>query len=215
MSPPDTKTRILKTAQKLFAQKGIGATSLREITRQAGVNLAAVHYHFGSKEGLIRALVSRLFGPINQERLRLLDGIEARAGDGPPDLEAVVEAFVGPPIHLSQRPEGRSAMALVGRLFGDPSDRTFRIFKEEMSEIAHRFGRALQHALPHLPPGEVFSRLAFSAGAMAHTMLLREDLVREFTDGRMTLGGPDLIVRRLVAFLSGGLRAPAPEGVPA
>lgn len=215
MSPPDTKTRILKTAQKLFAQKGIGTTSLREITRQAGVNLAAVHYHFGSKEELIRALVSRLFGPINRERLRLLDGIEARAGDGPPDLEAVVEAFIGPPIHLSQRPEGRSAMSLVGRLFGDPSDRTFRIFKDEMSEIAHRFGQALHRALPHLPPEEVFPRLAFSAGAMAHTMLLREDLVREFTDGRMTLGGPDLIVRRLAAFLCGGLRAPAPEGGPA
>ena len=94
----DTKIRILDAAESLFAEHGFAATSLRAITRHANVNLAAVHYHFGSKEGLVEAVFSRRLGPLNQERLELLDAVEARGGE----LEDVLRALIGPALRLSR-----------------------------------------------------------------------------------------------------------------
>ena len=86
----DTKDRILDTAERLFADKGYPATSLRDITNEAGVNLAAVNYHFGSKEALLSAVLDRRIGPVNEKRLELLDAAEAQAGNQPLALETVL-----------------------------------------------------------------------------------------------------------------------------
>ena len=92
----DTKARILDAAEALFASSGFAGASLRSITADADANLAAVNYHFGSKDDLIQAVFARRLTPLNEERLRLLDQLEADAGDGPPDLEAIVRAFLIP-----------------------------------------------------------------------------------------------------------------------
>src|SRR5215472_3578898 len=92
----NTKTKILNTAERLFAHHGIEATSLRAITAQAGVNLAAVNYHFQSKEALLHAVIARRVEPMNQKRLALLDASEAEAGPGPLPLEKVLDAFLRP-----------------------------------------------------------------------------------------------------------------------
>src|ERR1700735_4839102 len=88
---PDTKTRILDAAEKLFGEKGFDGTSLRDITAEADVNLAAVNYHFQSKESLIEAVIMRAAGPINDKRLAML---EASGPD--PTIENILEAFVAP-----------------------------------------------------------------------------------------------------------------------
>ena len=80
----DTRDRLLDTAERLFAERGVDATSLRHITTEAEANLASVNYHFGSKEALFRQIFARRIGPINEERLRLLDACEA---NNPPTLE--------------------------------------------------------------------------------------------------------------------------------
>src|SRR5579863_6043083 len=87
----DTKTRILDAAEKLFGEKGFDATSLRDITTEADVNLAAVNYHFQSKESLIEATIMRGAGPINQQRLAMLETAGPKA-----TIEQILEAFVGP-----------------------------------------------------------------------------------------------------------------------
>src|SRR2546426_8090555 len=87
----DTKTRILDTAEKLFGEKGFDATSLRDITAEAQVNLAAVNYHFQSKESLMDAIIERRFEPVNRRRMEMLD-----AAGPSPTVEQIVEAFLSP-----------------------------------------------------------------------------------------------------------------------
>src|SRR5579859_4078456 len=91
-----TKDRILDAAERLFAHKGIEATSLRTITAEAGVNLAAVNYHFQSKEALMHAVIARRLDPINQRRLAMLDAYEAEAAGAPVPLNQLLEAMLRP-----------------------------------------------------------------------------------------------------------------------
>jgi AcrR family transcriptional regulator len=97
----NSKIRILDTAERLFGERGLAATSLRAITSAAGVNPAAINYHFRSKNGLIRAVYARRLGPMNQRRLELLDACEERHGSGRLPLEEVVQALVAPVLQLS------------------------------------------------------------------------------------------------------------------
>ena len=80
----DTKEKILDTAERLIGEQGYAATSLRQIIAEAGVNLAAVHYHFGSKEDLLDAVVVRKVTPVNEARMAWLERVEAEAGRRPP-----------------------------------------------------------------------------------------------------------------------------------
>src|SRR5258705_11177243 len=91
---PDTKHRILDSAERLFAEYGFAGVSLRAIIADAKVNLAAIHYHYHSKEALFDAVILRRLEPINRERLELLDALERT---GKPTLEQILEAFFAPP----------------------------------------------------------------------------------------------------------------------
>jgi AcrR family transcriptional regulator len=88
-----TKEKILDTAERLIGEQGYAATSLRHVIAEAGVNLAAVHYHFGSKEELLDAVVVRKVTPLNEARIARLERVEAETGSGPLDVEKVLEAF--------------------------------------------------------------------------------------------------------------------------
>ena len=102
----DTKCKILDVAERLFAEQGYAATSLRHIIAEAGVNLAAIHYHFGSKEELLDGLVARIAVPVNADRIARLDRLEAEAGDAMPAVEAILEAFLMPAAEMArQHPE--------------------------------------------------------------------------------------------------------------
>ena len=102
----ETKERILDAAERLFADFGYKATSLRDITGEAGVNLASVNYHFGSKDALLTALLERRFEPVNRRRLELLDQLEESA-DGKVDVQEIVRAFLSPPFELHWGEGGR------------------------------------------------------------------------------------------------------------
>src|SRR5208283_4018233 len=94
----ETKQKILDTAERLFGDQGYAGTSLRHIIAEAGVNLAAIHYHFGSKEELLHRLIVRKAAPVNEERLALLDRYEAEAGSGSVPVEKLLQAFLKPPL---------------------------------------------------------------------------------------------------------------------
>src|SRR5271166_4719878 len=96
----NTKDRILNAAERLFARDGFEATSLRAITTEAAVNLAAVNHHFKSKEALVQAVIARRMGPISAQRLALLDAYEAEADGAPVALEKILDAFLRPIIEL-------------------------------------------------------------------------------------------------------------------
>ena len=211
MSPADTKGRILDAAEALFAEHGFAATSLRSITASAGVNLAAVHYHFGSKESLVEAVFARRLGPLNAERLRLLDRVEKSESN--PALEEIVEAFLGPPMRMSRDPGGAVFMRLFGHTLSQRDDRIRRLFANQFREVLARFSAALGRALPDLPAEEIFWRMLFTVGSMAHTMAL-SDKLPEITEGVCRVTGVETTIQRLVPFVAAGLRAPLPVAEP-
>ena len=205
----DTKERILDTAERLFAEHGFDATSLRAITSEADVNLAAVHYHFGSKDALIEAVFARRLGPLNRQRLRELDALET-AGD--PTVEQILAAFVGPPLRLHQEvlESGSDLMRLYGRTMAEPRQLFQQIFSEQFREVVERFTVALRHALPELAVDDLFWNLHFSIGTMAHSMC-DADRITLISGGKIASPGVDDTLARLVAFVAAGMRGSRTE----
>src|SRR6476661_8456099 len=93
-----TKQKILDAAEQLIAEQGYAGTSLRQIIASAGVNLASIHYHFGSKDDLLHELMTRKAGPVNEKRIELLDRYAAESGGAPLPIEKILEAFFAPMI---------------------------------------------------------------------------------------------------------------------
>ncbi|MFQ5670173.1 MAG: TetR/AcrR family transcriptional regulator [Acidobacteriota bacterium] len=205
----ETDQRILDAAEALFARHGFAATSLRSITAAAGVNLAAVHYHFGSKDSLIEAVFSRRLRPVNRERLRLLDEAEKAGQPGPPSVETILEAFLGPVLRMSGDPlqGGAVVMRLLGNALSQPDERIRRMFLQQFAEIVRRFTTALKKALPDHPPPEVFWRFLFTIGAMAHTLAWSHDMA-SLSHGQCAAEDSTTTLRRLVGFIAAGMRAP-------
>lgn len=194
----DTKQKILDTAERLFAEQGYAATSLRQVIAEAEVNVAAVHYHFGSKEELLDAVVNRKAGPVTVSRMERLGRVEASASL--PDVEQVLEAFLMPTAEMAEH--NPTFVRLMGRMVSDGM--MPRIVEKHFQESAMRFIAALMRALPHLQREELMWRVHFMIGAMAHTLTGQPvmHMVDPSTDFPTR-------VRRLVRFLGAAFRAPA------
>ena len=210
----DTRERILDVAERLFGERGFPATPLRDITTEAGVNVASVHYHFGSKEALLAEVLERRLKPINARRLELLDAVEARAGGGPPELEAVIRAFLSPPFH-SQRTwgdKGRNFLRLVGRIHGETNEEFRATFVKQFDVVLKRFTAALHRARPELDEADLSWRMLFIVGSMAFTMSWGPELLAR---GRGGARDPEDVLESLVLYAAAGMAAPAPLGVAA
>lgn len=198
---PDTKSRILDSAEKLFGLNGFEATSLRDITAEARVNLAAVNYHFQSKESLIDAVIARRIEPVNQRRYEMLEAA------GPhPSVEQILTAFLAPV--LDQNLDG--VVPLLGRMMSDPTQFVERVFKKHLMPVSRRFQDALQNELPDLPRAELVWRLFFTGGAMAQTMSWAQ-VLPDVSGGLCDVTDRDALIERLVAFAAAGFRVPASQ----
>ncbi len=203
----DTREAVLRAAEALFAEQGFRRTTLRAITRAAGVNLAAVHYHFGSKQALIEAVFARRIVPMNRERLRRLEAWEAAAQA---DLEGLIDAFAGPPLELARRPGGAVFVRLLGRSYTEPDPRLQAALRDLYEPVIERFKRAFAGVLPGLPPEELYWRLHFLVGLLAYLMS-GADLMRLIASCRLCEPGDTAAIQaRLRGFVAAGLRAPAP-----
>jgi AcrR family transcriptional regulator len=196
----DTKEKIMEHAAKLFAEQGYAATSLRQIIADAGVNLAAVHYHFGSKEELLDELVHRKAEPVNQERIARLDRLETESGGAPLPVEDILRAFFEPTAIVAEK--NPIFVRVMGRIHSEglmPA-----IVQKHFYPTAKRFLAALRRALPDLPEQEFLWRVHFMMGAMSHTMCGTPMFAAVSEDFHSRM-------RRLVRFLNAGFRAPAEE----
>ena len=194
---PDTKTLLLDTAEKLFGLNGFETTSLRDITTSADVNLAAVNYHFQSKDSLIEAVVARRIEPVNARRMALLG-----AAGPDPDLEQILDAFLRHVFEANM--EG--ARPLMGRLISDPVFFVDRIWDKHLAQVGQRFIDALEKALPNHPRAELALRLYFSVGVMTH-MLLWGPVLPRITGGVLDVSDRQALLQRTVTFLAAGFRA--------
>ena len=209
MIATDTKQRILDAAERLFAERGFAGTSLRAITQEAGANLAAVHYHYGPKDELLKAVLNRLIVPMNEERLRLLDEAVAAADPEPPTVEAILGAFVGPDLRLLERlaSKGPEVPRLISRSYIEGGPVMRELMDEQFGEVRQKLFPALEAALPHLTVEEIAWRMLCVVGVIIYMFA-----------GVETAGGlPSLVdltdidatLRRVVAFVLPGLAAPS------
>lgn len=207
MADPTTKERILDSAELLFAQQGIAATSLRALTDHAGVNLASVNYYFHSKDALIQAVLFRRLQPVNQRRLAMLADARAR-NLGPVPVEEILDAFYRPAVEAASPARGGSpeAGALLGRVVTEPDELLAGQVRAHMAEVFTAFQEALAAALPALSLGPLFWRLQFTAGLATHT-LGAAALLEGLNRGRVRLDDPEETIRQLIAFAAAGLRA--------
>jgi AcrR family transcriptional regulator len=196
----DTKIRILDAAEKLFGMRGFDSTSLRDITAEAEVNLAAVNYHFQSKDSLMEAVICRRIEPVNRRRLELLEA----AGDNP-TVEQILRAFLSPVIVELKI---SSVAPLLGRALADPGQFLERIVRPQFAPLGQRFAEALGRALPELSPAEITWRQHFMVGGMTHLLMWRPYL-KEMTGGLCDSSDREALLDRAVLFFGAGFRAPS------
>jgi AcrR family transcriptional regulator len=220
-SPEATRRRLLEAAERLFLDHGFDGTSLRMLTAAAGVNLAAVHYHFGGKEELFRAMLAARFDPLNRARIALLAEHERTAGERPLECEQLLNALFAPTLRLAREAKragtGTDFLRLLGRAYVDPSPVLRRFLSERYASMAVRFKDAFARTLPGLPKRELSWRLHFMMGALAYTLAgtdawkLIAALSPERGSERGGAEGDAMLLRRLAPFLAAGLKAPLPE----
>lgn len=197
----DTKSRILDVAEKLFGLNGFEATSLRDITAGAQVNLAAVNYHFQSKDSLIDAVIARRIEPVNRRRMEMLDAAAPH-----PTLEQILMAFLAPVLDKDMG----TVVPLLGRIMSDPTQFVEKVFKKHLSQISQRFQAALQEQLPELPRTELLWRMHFTVGVMTHVMSLSQ-VLPALTGGLCDISDRQALIERVVAFAAAGFRARVTE----
>ena len=202
MEEARTRERLLDAAERLFAERGFEATSLRDITAKAKANLAAVNYHFGSKEALVRAVFERRLGKVNRRRLELLNG----TGKGRPAPEEILHAFIAPTFDLMK--EAPHFIQLMGRFQAEPDSDVHDFVTSRCREVATQFKRALTAALPRVAVEDLFWRMHFIMGALVHTWTCHRDIER-ISEGRCSMKDEEDVTRKLIAFGAAGLRAPA------
>src|SRR6185503_4404775 len=198
----DTKSKILDAAEKLFGMNGFEGTSLRDITTAADVNLAAINYHFQSKDSLIDAIIARRIEPVNKKRLELLDAAGTR-----PTVEQILRAFMAPVMEVKVD----ALVPLIGRILSNPEVFVERVFHKHLAPVSQRFIEALSKALPDLQPSEILWRLHFSVGVMTQTMLWGR-IYPKITNGICDISDRGALVDRVVRFVAAGFRAPASKG---
>jgi AcrR family transcriptional regulator len=211
MAESDTRQRILDAAELLFTDYGFEATTLRQITGAAGVNLAAVNYHFGSKEELVREVFRRRLTWLNQQRLQELDRLEAEAGGQPLKPSRILEVFFGVALKMAADTKGggRTFMRLLGRTYTKPSEFVRGFLAEEYAAVIARFKSALLKALPGVPGEEILWRFHFMLGAMSYA-ICGTDALHIVAEDALDDGDAEALYARLMSFMIGGLRAPLP-----
>ncbi|MGW5152567.1 TetR/AcrR family transcriptional regulator [Rhodococcus koreensis] len=207
----NTRERLLAAAQRLFAQGGEEATSLRAITREAGANVASVNYHFGSRDELLRLVLEGYLEPINARRLAMFDAAVAEYGDHVP-VGVLLTAFLRPDLDAlaDLRAHNPQIARFIGRAYTQPSASVAGFMHEQFAPVAERLIPLLRQTLPQVPEHEVRIRLGFVVSIITGLFATATPA----PDGRPPMESPDIDVQlaRLIAFLEPGLAAPPPPG---
>lgn len=216
MAQSDTVDRILDAAEILFAEKGFSETSLRMITSKAGVNLAAVNYHFGSKNALIQAVFSRFLGPFS---LLMEQSFKENSwdvdNDATPDMEDVIRLYVRGLLRIPTRHQNGVSvfMRLMGLAYTQSQGHLRKYLEQEYALTFRMFMQLLKRATPELSARERFWRIQFAIGSIAFTMSSIQPLTEILEDSAEAVADPEQVVEYLVPYLLAGLKSHAIDPV--
>lgn len=205
---PDRRQAILLAAEKLFAQHGFHAVTIRQIAVEAEVPLALVGYYFGQKHELFEAIFEHWRGTIDERLERLRTAVDT---GGPDLLRHIVEAFVQPVLRMRASAEGEFYALLVARELSYASPEADRVLRRHFDPLAHAYIAALQSALPHAGVGDAAWAYQFALGALLHHMSDRR--VARLSGGANT-PNDSAAHPMLVRFIEGGIRAALPAPPP-
>ena len=207
MTPSVTRTSLLDAAERLFAERGFEATSIRMITDAAGANVASVNYHFGSKEDLLRRVTDRVAHRIGELRGELLDAAVEAASPEEPSVEALLEAFVRADLIVLREvhERGPTVARFLGRTYGDQTPWIQAMAAEQFGAARERFIPRLAAALPHLTPTALGWRMERVVAVIVH-------LFATWPEAGMTEAETEETLAHLVGFLAAALRSPLPGG---
>jgi len=197
-----TKQRILEAAENLFARHGFAGASLRQVTATAQVNLAAVNYHFGSKDRLIEEVFRRRLDELNARRLVALKRALARSK---PTLEDVLAAFIKPALELSlDRSGGQAFVRVLARAYAEYNERLRKFLSDNYGHVLKEFAAAFAALLPQLEKEELYWRLDIVAGALTYAMADFGVIKRR--TGQSERDYRERAAQHLIRFAAAGLR---------
>jgi len=198
-----TKAAVFNAAERLFALHGFQNVSVRDITAEAGVNLASVNYHFGSKDALLFEIFRRRTAELNRERARLLHEANARH-DGKPPVRAILEAYFAPPLRWSApENERRISLQFIIRARSEGTEEMREVLRNDVSHLA-RFADALMAARPDLPKEDVYWRLHFALGMLHNNRFAEFDRLHHLSGGVTREGDVEALLKRMLDFAEAG-----------
>jgi AcrR family transcriptional regulator len=201
-----TKQQVLIAAERLFALHGFQNVSVRDITAEAGVNLASVNYHFGSKDALLFEIFRRRTSELNRERARMLHEAADRAGGKPPVRE-ILRALFEPPLRWSSpNHDRRISVQFIIRARSEGTEAMREVLRTDVSHL-RRFADALAEARPELAPEEVYWRLHFSLGMIHNNRFAEFDRLHTLSDGLTRESDTEALLRRMLDFAEAGFLA--------
>jgi AcrR family transcriptional regulator len=203
-----TQAKILDAAETAFADHGYNGASMRDIVRGAGVNLATVYYYFGSKNGLMEAVLKRRFGPLRREHLEALGEFEREAKGRPLAVEQILQAMLMPPLKLFSAPTAKrqAVTRLMGRILVEPDAQTQEILRSQRSEVRTAFLKALRASLPKAKPAELQWRMEFVWGALAF-ILCNPRTIEVETHGACNPIDANKVLAEMIDFFTVGFLA--------
>jgi AcrR family transcriptional regulator len=198
-----TKAAVFNAAERLFALNGFQNVSVRDITAAAGVNLASINYHFGSKDALLFEIFRRRTAELNRERARMLH-IAADQHGGKPPVREILGALFEPPLRWSNPAhERRISVQFIIRARSEGTEAMKEVLRTDVSHL-RRFADALIGALPHLPPEEIYWRLHFALGMMHNNRFAEFDRLHALSDGVTRESDVDSMLKRMLDFAEAG-----------
>lgn len=211
----ETRTLILDTAERMFVDRGYSGVTMRELTAAAGVNLAAVNYHFGSKDALLLEVFKRGSLSINKERARLLREIQARAAPDPAPVRDILRALFDPPVRATFSGHAKASgssiyMQFIARAVLDGPPEMRAMIERDVTHL-ERFVAALARTLPDVGREDLLWRFHFAMGAL-HSIYNDLRRLDALAGGACDLGDVEAIIDRVVAFAAAGLEGSASAG---
>jgi len=201
-----TKAAVFNAAERLFALHGFQNVSVRDITAEAGVNLASVNYHFGSKDALLFEIFRRRTSELNRESARMLHEANSRH-DGRPPVREILEAYFAPPLRwASPDNDRRISVQFIIRARSEGTEEMREVLRNDVSHLA-RFADALMAARPELPKEDVYWRLHFVLGMVHNNRFAEFDRLHHLSGGITREADVDALLRRMLDFAEAGFLA--------
>ena len=208
ISEGSTKDRIVRSAARMFSGRGFDTVSLRDITADAGANIAAVNYHFGSKIGLLSVVFDQYAAPVNAARLRLLNEVDRNSGDKNPDVSDILWALFSPAFHAPETGEqGQYFRKMLGRMSSSPNPEVRSILFKTFDDVSRRFVDMMSCACPDLSREELFWRLTCVYGSMMYAQA-DNGRIRTLAGDAFDSGNMDDALKYMIPFLTAGFTQP-------